>query len=307
MTATVIRNARWADAAPTLSVLTPFKGDDPTPLLAALAQEAGVAAELVLLDDGSGDAALAARVEAGILASPLPACFIRLERNEGRSKGRNRLAAMARGRHLLFLDSDMLPDSHRFLARYAELIEREDPAVVFGGFSVHQAPERPDHALHRAMALRSDCLPASARSLDPGKHVFTSNLLVRRDVFEAEAFDEGFSGWGWEDVEWGVRVARRWPVLHIDNTATHLGLDTARTIAAKYEQSAGNFARILATHPEAVTRYPTYRAARMLKRAPLRGVWRPVLKALATADLGPVAPRAFAMRLYRAALYADAV
>ena len=307
MTVSVIRNAHWAGAEPRLSVLTPFKGDDPGPLLAALAGEAAAPAELVLLDDGSGDPALAARVEAAVLASPLPACFIRLERNEGRSRGRNRLAAMARGRHLLFLDSDMLPDSYRFLARYADLIDLEDPAVVFGGFSLHQAPPNRDHALHRAMALRSDCLPASERSRDPGKHVFTSNLLVRRDVFEAEAFDEGFSGWGWEDVEWGVRVARRWPVLHIENTATHLGLDSARTIAAKYEQSAGNFARILATHPEAVTRYPTYRAARILKRAPLRGVWRPMLKALATAELGPVAPRAFAMRLYRAALYADAV
>ena len=130
---------------------------------------------------------------------------------------------------------------------------------------------------------------------------------MRRDVFAAEAFDEGFAGWGWEDVEWGMRVARRWPIRHIDNTATHLGLDPAPVIAAKYEQSAANFARVVAAHREVVSAYPSYRAAKLLKRAPLRRLWRPLIKAYALAELAPVRSRAFAMRLYRAALYAEAV
>jgi hypothetical protein len=157
------------------------------------------------------------------------------------------------------------------------------------------------------MAGHSDCLPAAERNLTPEKHVFTSNLLVRRDVFETEAFDESFAGWGWEDVEWGMRVARRWPILHVDNTATHLGLDTARVMAGKYEQSAANFARVIAAHPQVVSTYPSYRAARLLRLAPLRGLWRPLLKAYALADAAPLPSRAFAMRLYRAALYAEAV
>ena len=41
----------------------------------------------------------------------MPARFVRLAANEGRAGGRNRLAAEARGRHLLFLDADMLPDA----------------------------------------------------------------------------------------------------------------------------------------------------------------------------------------------------
>ena len=104
-----------------------------------------------------------------------------------------------------------------------------------------------------------------------------------------------------------MRVARRWPILHIDNTATHLGLDPAPVIAAKYEQSAANFARVVAAHREVVSAYPSYRAARILKRAPLRRLWRPLVKAYALAERAPVKSRAFAMRLYRAALYAEAV
>lgn len=306
MSATLFDNAPWATAQPRLSVLVPFKGDDPRPLLIALARES-VAVEIVLLDDGTGDASLSTALQALIPDLPLPTRLVTLAVNEGRAKGRNRLVSHARAGHFLFLDSDMAPDRDDFLAAWLALITKDDPAVAFGGFSLQQVEPRRDQALHRAMAAHSDCLSAAERSLSPEKHVFTSNLLVRRDVFAAEGFDEGFAGWGWEDVEWGMRVARRWPIVHIDNTATHLGLDPAKVIAAKYEQSAANFARVVAAHPEVVSAYPSYRAAMILRRVPLRGLWRPLIKAFALNDLAPLPSRAFAMRLYRAALYAEAV
>lgn len=306
MSATLFDNAPWATAQPRLSVLIPFKGDDPRPLLMALAREP-VAVEIVLLDDGTGDASLSAALQALIPDLPLPTRLVTLAVNEGRAKGRNRLVSHARAGHFLFLDSDMAPDRDDFLAAWLALISKDDPAVAFGGFSLQQVEPRRDQALHRAMAAHSDCLSAAERSLSPEKHVFTSNLMVRRDVFAAEGFDEGFAGWGWEDVEWGMRVARRWPIVHIDNTATHLGLDPAKVIAAKYEQSAANFARVVAAHPEVVSAYPSYRAAKILRRIPMRGLWRPLIKAFALNDLAPLPSRAFAMRLYRAALYAEAV
>ncbi|MET0294873.1 MAG: glycosyltransferase family A protein [Phenylobacterium sp.] len=299
-------NVAHAGARPRLSVLIPFKGDDPTDLVAALGRE-DQPVELVLLDDGSNDPALTGKVQAGIAACPLPARLVTLSANLGRAKGRNLLARRARANRLLFLDADMLPDAADFLGRWLAVAEEGDPAVAFGGFSLRQAPPRREHALHRAMALKSDCLPAVQRRLAPEKSVFTSNLLVRREVFEAEGFDEGFSGWGWEDVEWAMRVARRWPIAHVDNTATHLGLDEGRTIARKYEESAANFARVVAAHREVVSAYPSYRAARLLRRAPLRRLWRPLLKRYALMEAAPLASRALAMRLYRAALYAEAV
>ena len=126
-------------------------------------------------------------------------------------------------------------------------------------------------------------------------------------MFEVEAFDADFAGWGWEDVEWGMRVARRWPIVHIDNPATHMGLDTVETLAAKYEQSAANFARVAAKHPEVVATYPSYRAARLIRRTPGHRLARPLLKAIARLEVLPNAARAFSLRLYRAALYAEAV
>jgi glycosyltransferase involved in cell wall biosynthesis len=304
--ATIIDNAAWAGAAPKLSVLIPFFGDDPSRLLAAL-DRTDAAVEIVLLDDGSNDRALAHRIAKAVRAMKLAVRFVQLRENQGRAAGRNRLAAVARSRHLLFLDSDMLPDAPDFLLRWRYLIDLEDPTVAFGGFSLAQAPRTRANAVHRAMALQSDCMPVETRRLTPEKYVFTSNLLIRRDVFDAEPFDDGFVGWGWEDVEWGMRVSRRHSIRHIDNAATHLGLTPAATIAAKFEQSAANFARVVAAHGYIVRSYPSYRAARALKRAPLRQFWRPWLKAAALTGAGPAGARAFALRLYRAALYAEAV
>lgn len=300
-----LENAAWTEAQPRLSVLIPTFRDDPSALLKALDQTLAPV-EVVVLDDGGGDDVLAERIARRIQKMRLPARFVRLARNEGRARGRNRLASQARGAHLLFLDSDMLPDTPDFLDRWTAVAE-SGAAVAFGGFTLDQTPPRPEHALHRAMALKSDCTPAPERAKAPEKHVFTSNLLVRRDVFETIGFDEGFSGWGWEDVEWAMRVARQHPILHIDNTASHLGLDPAPVMAAKYEQSAANFARVVAGHREVVSAYPSYKVARLLKSVPLRGVWRPMLKQIALAEAAPVPLRAFAMRLYRAALYSEAV
>jgi len=306
----VIDNPGWAAAEPALSVLIPFLRDDPCPLLRALEEEASSAeglVELVVLDDGSGDEALARAVAEQIGGMRLPVRFVRLQRNEGRAGGRNRLAANARARHLLFLDSDMRPATRDFLGPYLRLIRAEDPPVVFGGFCVERDPGRSEHALHRALAQRSDCACAKVRALSPEKYVFTSNLLVRRDVFEAETFDEAFSGWGWEDVEWGMRVAQRFGVRHIDNPAVHLGLDAPAALAEKYEQSIANFARVVARHPEVVARYPSYRLARLLKRAPARGLIRAALKRTALAAHAPMLARVAAIKAYRAALYAEVV
>ncbi|MBX9615385.1 MAG: glycosyltransferase [Caulobacteraceae bacterium] len=303
-------NAAWRRARPAVSVLIPFLRDDPSDLLQLLDEEAGAvegAVEIVVLDDGTNDPELTARLQARIRSMALPARLISLPRNEGRSRGRNRLAATARGGSWLFLDSDMRPDHRRFLWTWADLVAREDPAVAFGGFSLLQASTDARFRVHRAMAARGECVAYGERAKTPEKYVYTSNLLVRRDVFAAEAFDPGFTGWGWEDVEWAMRVSRRFRVVHVDNPATHMGLDTVEALAGKYEQSADNFARVVVRHPDIVRTYPSYRAARLLKRIPALGQIRPWMKRAAVTGWLPTGARAFSLRLYRAALYAEAV
>jgi hypothetical protein len=211
----------------------------------------------------------------------------------------------SRASHLLFLDADMLPDGPRFLSEYLSLIAAEDPAVAFGGFTLDRTPKDPARGLHRALSLRGDCRSARVRRTEPAKSLCTSNLLVRRRVFEIEAVDEAFAGWGWEDVEWALRVSRRWLVVHIDNPASHLGLDTDEALLAKYDQSPANFGRMARKHPEAIGRFPVARLARLVARIPFREAWRPALRRLALARSAPMLARVAAVKVYRAALYAD--
>ena len=303
-------NAGWSVARPALSVLIPFLRDDPADLLARLETEAAAlagAVEVIVLDDGTADAALTGRLIGQMDAMALPVRLISLPVNEGQAIGRNRLAGSARAGSLLFLDSDMRPDHPGFLHDWAALVADSDPAVAFGGFSLLQAPTDARFQVHRALAAKSECVPLAERARQPEKYVYTSNLLVRRDVFESEAFDPGFTGWGWEDVEWAMRVSRRFEVVHIDNAATHMGLDTVAALAGKYEQSAPNFGRMVQRHPGIVAAYPSYRAARLLKRLPGLPLLRRAMRKGAEVAWLPVATRAFSLRLYRAALYADAV
>ena len=304
--ASPFRNTAFVTAMPRLSVLIPFYNESPLALLQALRTRDPHDIEVILIDDGSNRPDITTEVRAFIDASPLACELITLVRNQGRSRGRNRLTEAARGGHFLFLDSDMLPDGPAFLDTWLDTARR-DAAVVFGGFSLDQAPSDRAFDVHRALAGHSDCLSAAERSLMPEKYVFTSNLLIRRDVFAAEGLDPEFTGWGWEDVEWAMRVAARFPVEHIDNTATHMGLDRPETLARKYEQSVGNFARVIRKHPQVVSQYASYKAAKLLKFVPLLSLARALLKATALTPALPARMRAGALRVYRAALYAQVV
>lgn len=297
-------------AQPRLSVLIPFLHDDPSDLIQQLDRETEAlngAVEVILLDDGTGDADLTQRLSRILSHRDLPVRLISLGKNEGRAIGRNRLAEQARGAYLLFLDSDMKPDQAGFLQAWLSVVDQGQTQVAFGGFSLLQAPDEPCFAVHRAMASKSDCLTASQRRLHPEKYVFTSNLLISKQVLNEDNFDPEFTGWGWEDVEWAMRVSRRYPVHHVDIPATHMGLDRVEALVSKYEQSVPNFARVLSKHPDFVTAYPSYRIARLIRRLPGRPLLRGSLARIIKTQIMPTPLRAFSLRLYRAALYAEVV
>ena len=305
---TTVENAAFGPATPRMSVLIPFYRYDPRPLVRTLdnqARDFPGQVEIVLLDDGGGDPALTVEMTKMISKMSTPARLVTLAENQGRSSGRNRLFGQSRARHVLFIDSDMAPDSESFLRTWLELAEQHDPAIAFGGFSLKQVTPRADQRLHYALQQRGECVHAAQRTLAPAKYVYTSNLLVRRDAFETEAFDDHFSGWGWEDVEWGIRISYQFDITHIDNPATHLGLDTAPVLLDKYAKSLANFTKVLARHPDVLSTYPSYRLSRLLRRAPFRNSLRRLLRDIAQSG-APLFARIVAAKFYRAAVYAEA-
>jgi hypothetical protein len=132
---------------PALSVLIPFFRNDPTRLVAGLGR-LGTPLEVVVLDNGSGDAALADRLTAAILRLRLPARLVRLSARTGRATARNRLALEARAERRLFLDVEAAQDDDR-LRRAFELVRRagleasRTPATPRGGRRSGFAPSQP--------------------------------------------------------------------------------------------------------------------------------------------------------------------
>lgn len=294
-----------------LAILVPFYRDDPSPLVAALAEQAAALTEtppaLVLYDDGGGDGALVARVRAALDAYPGQSRLIVAGRNRGRAAARNALTDAAGDTpYLLFLDADMVPDGPDFLVRWMEEL-RQRPDVCFGGFTAPESCAR-ERALHRAFSVQGDCVNAAVRMRNPAQYVFTSNLLVRAQVLRDVAFDNGFSGWGWEDSEWAARVRQSFAIRHIDNPAVHLGLETADCLLARFRDSAGNYARFVTRHPELAASLASYAWAQRLKRVPAARLARPLLAALARgAAPAPMKLRVLALKLWRASWYSEAL
>jgi len=298
--------AAGAETPVRLSILVPTYRDDASALVASLAACHGAEeTELVIFDDGSSDPALAKRHEEALKAFPGDGRLIVSPENVGRGQARNRLLAAARSDWVLLIDADMLPDDHLFLSRYFDAIGRKrQPALVAGGFSLKRVNPGRDCQLHAAQSRASECVPADVRRTSPGRFVFSSNILVHRTILDGVPFDTGFTGWGWEDTDWGLRVAGQHPVCHIDNTATHLGLDRDADLIAKYAGSGRNFARMVQRHPEAACQMPLHKAARRMRAL---GILRPVAGAAcrlaASSAVLPIRARLAALKLFRALVY----
>ena len=298
----------WAGANPKLSIAIPCHRYDASLLLQRLSacEQAG-AVEIILYEDGGGDPWLVNKLQTCVKSLASPVRMVACITNRGRSAARNAAVAQARADWIVLLDADMVPDDVHFLSRYLEATRiAASPCVVVGGYSLRHAPVEPRFALHRWQALTSEIQPSETRQLQPGLNLYSCNVLVHRRALQECPFDTGFSGWGWEDVDWGLRLEARFPIIHIDNPCSHMGLDEDDVLLAKYSQGAANFARLADHHPHALRASSLLRAARALRALPLRPLLVPYLKSIVTSGL-PVDLRGRVLKLWRALVYADAL
>jgi len=302
-------NVFWAGAAPRISIVIPSYHYDCSDLIDALVRcKASALTEIIVYEDGARDHELLAKMEQNAGNAHAAVRIVSSWNNRGRAAARNAAVTHARSEWILLLDADMAPDSMDFIETYLDAEERlEVPAVVVGGNSLRFAPTSRKLGLHRWQSLTSECLSAERRNEAPERYVFTSNVLVHKKVLEACPFDESFVGWGWEDTDWGLEAQKHFPVHHIDNNATHLGLDDDKALLAKYARSGANFARMAERHPEAAATMPLYRAARACRGLPFRSGFRVLARLLARSPLLPLALRGRAMKAWRALVYAEAL
>ena len=294
---------------PTLSILVPYYHDDPVLLLDDLLVQAQATGktEILFYDDGTGDANVNARLKSAAQKSTAPISLYFAQENKGRSGARNYLKSQARAEWVLFLDADMRPEETHFLSDYLAEITTNSADIIFGGFTVPKQKQSDETELHRAFSKTSDCLTAEERNRNPAQYVCSSNLCVRSEILDAEPFDTGFTGWGWEDSEWAARVAAKYRLKHADIPALHLGLETTETLLSRFRNSAENYMRFTNAHPELAKTLTLYKLSKKLKYVPGQKLSRPILRILVRTNALPTKIRLFALKLWRASWYSEAV
>jgi len=150
-----------------------------------------------VVDDGSGDGTaerlseqFGGRIE-----------IIGLPENLGRSAARNAGATNISADLLLFVDADCEPSDDRFLA--AHLLSIREADVSMG--VVEGQDDGFWHAYQQAARVRRDRL---ARRTFVA-HFTTQNVMIDARLFNSVGgFDEAFKGYGFEDRDLAIRLAR---------------------------------------------------------------------------------------------------
>lgn len=220
-----------------LSILIPTKDYECRNLVETLHRQGtalGRPFEIIVGEDGSSPRGLSFNAP----LAQLPHCrIIAQQQNVGRARIRNILAQEARGKDILFIDSDAVAEHDDILQLYSQVLA-ESP-VVCGGLYHPEAPLTSSCTLrHRYERAADKHRSAKERSRAPYDKFTTFCFAIRRELFLDIKFDERIINYGYEDTIFGYELRRRGvPVKHIDAPLMHIGLESNKVYLAKVEES----------------------------------------------------------------------
>ncbi|MCL6554512.1 MAG: glycosyltransferase, partial [Firmicutes bacterium] len=154
----------------------------------------------------------------------------------GRAGARNLGAREARGRVLLFLDADIWSTPGLVSAHLAHHSGRRNIGVQ-GRWRDH--PDSLTSMFMQARNVIPDLTVRRREGMSP-YHVVTRNFSIDAEAFwRAGGFDEGFRGYGWEDIELAFRLVKHGVVLRYEPTAMgwHYHIQTLAEAREKLRQA----------------------------------------------------------------------
>ena len=172
-------------------------------VLDALENQAGAPPfEVIVVNDGSKD-------DTETVMSQRSGITFRTQPNSGPGRARNHGVSLARGKFVVFIGDDTVPES-QFLAEHAR-VHREsndDPMVAALGYTGWPPGERVtafmdyinDYGLQFGYKLIED------GAVVPFNFFYTSNISIDREVLAAHPFDTTFPSAAWEDIELAYRL-----------------------------------------------------------------------------------------------------
>ena len=258
-----------------ISVLVPVYNQDIKILIARLS--AGLSrlekgGEIIVMDDGSTEEYLTRN---GSIATLPGVRYIPLHKNHGRFKTRRFLAKAAAGEWLIFLDGDSVVTTDDFLRNYEKAIAEQAGVVVGGRTYQPLPPEDQQLTLHWKYGTERE-------SRHPGKKhqpaFMTNNFMIPAWIFNQLKEGVAWEGYGHEDTWIGLLLEQAGiPVVYVDNTVIHDGLEPADTFIVKSKQALINLKKISAIVPpgDLARHVKLFRVYSRLKK--WRLVWAPVI------------------------------
>jgi len=173
--------------------------------------------------------------------------YFSLPENIGRAKIRNLLVEKANYPFLLFMDCDAAVSSTLYINNYVVEISRNTPPVcIIGGVAYRPHKPNPKYYLRWHYGKRREATNADIRNRKPYKSFTSFNAVFSKSIFDLVKFDESFSTYGNEDTFFGDQLrSAKVPVIHINNSLYHDGLDSSEEYLHKVETSIDNLISLL--------------------------------------------------------------
>lgn len=227
-----------------ISILIPVYNQSAVSLVKALKNQCEaleVQYQIMVFDDLSDEKT---RKENKELGHEFGVNYLELSENLGRARIRNRLARMARYKHLLFVDGDSAVVRDDYVKKYLNQIDNAE--IVYGG-RIYQKkkPDDPKYVLHWKYGKTREALPLKKRLLDPYLNFQSNNFMISAWLFSKLKFEEDVEGYGYEDLLFAEKIRGvSGGILHIDNPVLHDGLETAADLIEKTKNAVRNLARL---------------------------------------------------------------
>jgi len=161
--------------------------------------------ETIVINDGSSD-------ETHAVLSQRKGIVFRTQPNSGPGRARNQGVSLARGRFVIFIGDDTVPEP-RFLAEHARTHRDsgDDALIACLGYTGWPHGERVtafmdyinDYGLQFGYRLIED------GGTVPFNFFYTSNISIDRRVLAENPFDTTFPSAAWEDIELAYRLEAR--------------------------------------------------------------------------------------------------
>lgn len=287
-----------------ISVLIPTYDYNTLPLVTELHQQlsvADIAFEIIVQDDASP---LNSNTDNNQKINLLSDCrFERNDTNLGRGQNRNALIQKAQFDWVLLMDCDMFPKSKGLIQNYIHQIQNSNHSVYFGGLQYRAEKPEKSQLLRWVFGKSREEIPLSKRQSHPYDYCLISNILIRKTVLLEHPFNTAIYQYGYEDLVFILELKKhRIPIIHLENEAFHLNLESSAIFLEKFHSSLQNLQwildhQILQAEDTALTR--TYAKISKFGLTRLAAYCFRISQSLMTKQLLSAKPSLFVFDLYR--------